>query len=164
MHLKGVVFPRRIESYQPQVLTVEEFDTLKALTSRLLPHPLNEVPVWFAAMFDHFLHESKRKPWRLSDLPPNIQSIRAGLQLLNFDALKWHNRSFPSLAAQQQEALLYAIQKEGDVHWPQFPAGKWYQEIVTITMELFLSVPKRFLKAAYKALPQQVSNQTQVLG
>jgi hypothetical protein len=134
VHLKIVTFARRIEKYQPREMTVEEFDTLSALTRRLFPSQ------HIAALFDTFLHESKRS----FDLPLDIPKIRAGLQLLNFDALRLCNKPFAKLSAYLQEALLAAIQSERDAHWPQLPAGKWFEDISRIASELFHSAPELF--------------------
>jgi len=134
VHLKNVASARKIEKYQPLEMTVEEFETLTALTGRLFSSPR------VAVLFDTFLHESRR--W--SRLPLDIPSIRAGLQLLNFDALRLCNKPFASLSVYLQEALLLIVQSESDGHWPQLPAGKWYQEISRIASELFQSTPELF--------------------
>jgi len=115
-------------------MTVEEFETLMALTSRLFAsHRI-------AAMIDTFLHESRKS----LQLPLDIKYIRAGLQLLNFDALRLCNKPFAKLSIYLQEALLHMIQSERDAHWPQLPAGKWYEEISRIASELFQLAPEVF--------------------
>jgi hypothetical protein len=134
VHLKIVTFARRIENYQPREMTIEEFETLTALTSRLFAS--NRI----AALFDTFLHESKRS----LQTPLDIKSIRAGLQLLNFDALRLCNRPFSKLSIYLQEALLAIIQSERDAHWPQLPAGIWYAEISRLAAELFQLAPELF--------------------
>jgi len=135
VHLKDVASARKIEKYQPREMTVEEFATLTALTGRLFPSRR------IAALFDTFLHESRRS----LQLPLDIKSIRSCLQLLNFDALRLCNKPFAKLSIYLQEALLVIIQSERDAHWPQLPAGKWYQEISRITSELFQARPELFV-------------------
>jgi hypothetical protein len=145
--LEAVAFVRRIENYQPREMTVEEFETLTALTACLLPSSRSGRPDSIAAFFDRFLHQSRREHWTLSELPPNVQNIRAGLQLLNHDALVTCDRPFSSLSIYQREALLETVRTEGDAHWPQVAAGRWYDEILSITAGLFESSPEIFAEA-----------------
>lgn len=132
MHLNIVTFARRNEKYQPREMTAEEFETLTALTTRLFAS--NRI----AELFDTFLHESRTS----LQLPLDIKHIRAGLQLLNFDALRLCNKPFSRLSIYLQEALLLMIQSESDSHWPQLPAGQWYEQISRIASELFQLAPE----------------------
>jgi hypothetical protein len=152
------------EDYKPQELTLEEFHTLTALASCLLPKRASGLAFWLSARFDSFLHQCRKEHWRLSELPPDIKAIRAGLQLLNFDALKLKGCPFPSLGISQREAILKAIRREGNAHWPQFPAGKWFEDVVSISAELIMSLPGRFIKAAYRVIPEKASQQSEAMG
>lgn len=140
-------FLEKIESYQPREMTLEEFETLSALTACLLPGARSGRPDAVAAFFDRFLHDARREHWTLSDLPPNVQNIRAGLQLLNYDALTSFDRPFGALSIYQREALLVILQTEGDAHWTQLAAGTWYADILTITTGLLNAAPEIFADA-----------------
>jgi len=139
VHPKWVTFARRIEKYQPREMTVEEFETLTALTGRLFSSHKGKLTA-LAALFDTFLHDSRRS----LQLPLDIKNIRSGLQLLNFDALRLWNQPFAKLSVYLQEALILIIRSECDSHWPQLPAGQWYEEILRIISELFKSAPDLF--------------------
>ncbi len=136
---------REISKYLPLVITLEEFETLTALTDCLLPERARHRSTSFAALFDHALHQAKRGHWKSTELPPDSRAIRHGLQLLNDDALRFYGGPFSALSVNDQEAVLAKLQTDGDLHWPQFPAGRWYNQVLSIITDLYMSWPDSYL-------------------
>jgi hypothetical protein len=130
--------------YRSQVVSLGEFETLTGLVNCLLPRKSKELAESFASLFDFALHQSKRGPWKLAELPPDSQAIRYGLQLLNDDALRYQSRPFALLPLSDQEALLSKIQTDGNLHWANFPAGKWYAEVLCILTDLYMASDNAF--------------------
>lgn len=70
-----------------------------------------------------------------TSMPRNALFLRSGLQLLNWDALRFYSSFYFELNEVQQDFLLRAIQVAGDEHWPQVAAAEWLAEIDALMAE-----------------------------
>ena len=68
-------------------------------------------------------------------MPRNASLLRAGLQLLNWDALRFYSTFYFELNESTQDFLVRAIRVAGNEHWPQLPAAEWIAEMDAVVAE-----------------------------
>lgn len=98
------------------VFTDDEWATLKAVCARLLPQPPERTsPVPVAALIDRKMQGSG-DGYRDARLPPMREAWRLGLSAIEAEAAARHARPFHQLSADEQDALLTAVQNGYAAH------------------------------------------------
>lgn len=96
-------------------LSLQQQATLRALLDRIVP-PDDEPGAWDAGVGDYLARQFE------ADLSEQVEHYRAGLDALSAEALARHGMAFETLAAEQQDALLRAIEAGDTVTaWPLSP-------------------------------------------
>jgi hypothetical protein len=95
---------------EPRFLSADEFQTLDAICTRIVPQPATRPPIPVAALVDQKLFEDKRDGYRDSRLPPLREAWQLGLRALDAEARERQGGAFHTLSAGEQDALLRAAQ------------------------------------------------------
>jgi hypothetical protein len=99
-----------------EFLNDDEFLTLQAVCSRIIPQPADRArPVPLAAMIDEKLAKDSRDGYRDSRLPVQREAWQRGLRALEAEARGRFGKRFNQLGATDQDALLTAVQ-QGEAH------------------------------------------------
>jgi Gluconate 2-dehydrogenase subunit 3 len=106
------VIARRLSiGSQPGFFTANEFSTVRALASRIVPQPSTPTPIPVAALVDHKLSLSQSDGYRLPGTPRDGDAWRLGLKALDAEADMAFGAPFRELAAADQDLLLDRMQK-----------------------------------------------------
>jgi hypothetical protein len=109
--------------------TEDEWLTLKAVCSRIVPQPgrrRRQAPL--AAMIDRKLQEGAGDGYRDARLPPAGEAWRRGLRALDAEASARHGCVFHLLLDVERDALLAAVQ-QGEAHdpaWGDMPPALFF--------------------------------------
>jgi hypothetical protein len=127
------------EGAPPRFLDGAAFATLRAACARLLAIGDGEEPsaAWVAAAIDHRLARGASDGWRYDALPPDGDAYRRALAGLDALAMAEHDRPFPALDGDAQDALLARMQR-GDVHgeaWHRLDARRCFEELLAECVE-----------------------------
>lgn len=115
-----LVIDRRLAmSREPRFFNAEEWQTLNAISDRIVPQPAHRPPVPVAAMIDEKMTANRTDGYRDARLPPMQQAWRRGLAALDDAALTRHGARFFALSAAQQDALL------GDAEQGELAGPAW---------------------------------------
>jgi gluconate 2-dehydrogenase subunit 3-like protein len=118
---------------EPQFFTEDEWLTLRAVCSRIVPQPPGrERPIPVAAMIDRKLHQGKDDGYRLAEMPPMQQAWRQGLAALDEEAKLRFGACFHELLPGRQDSVLSLVQ-QGEVRakgWRRLPAQKFFMKRV----------------------------------
>jgi hypothetical protein len=108
--------------------TESEWQVLEAVCARLLPQPDRAEPIPIVPWIAEKLHNNWRDGFRYDDMPPAREAWRLGLAGLNQESLTRFGVDFPRLIADEQDAILRAVQS-GDVEspaWTNLPASRFF--------------------------------------
>jgi len=113
---------------EPRFFNNLEWEILNAACARILPQPEDRAPVPLAAMVDAKVFSRQGDGYRDVRLPPLPQAWRCGLAAMDAEAQRRHHRSFVLLTADQQDALLHAMQRGElkDPTWGDMPAAVFF--------------------------------------
>ena len=118
---------------EPQFFTEDEWLTLRAVCSRIVPQPPGrERPIPVAAMIDRKMHQGKDDGYRLAEMPPMQQAWRQGLAALDEEAKLRFGARFHELPPGRQDSVLSLVQ-QGEVRvkgWRGLPAQKFFMKRV----------------------------------
>ncbi len=99
-------------AYEPEVFTLEELFTQRAVLGRIVPQEKGEA-IDLAARLDRQL-AGVGDGWRYAELPPDASAYRTALFTLDLEAKAAHKRPFGVLAPDEQDVLLAKASK-GDL-------------------------------------------------
>ncbi len=135
-HTHGIFTSRALAATRRKFAPVFESDrqqVLAAAAERILPGAV-------AAGFEDYLNYWMARP-PLSEAPDWKPLLNIGAVHLERIAKKQHKRSFYDCSAEQQDAILKSFQ-QGKVTAKRFKSSSFYQRLVMLTLESFLSDPK----------------------
>ncbi len=131
--LPKVGVARAAASPGPAILKPDRERALGACAERILPGAL---AAGFVPYMNYWL---ARAPYdKLPDWKP---LLRIGAVHLNRIAQQRHQRAFADCTAQQQDQILVSFQ-QGKIKAKRFQSGSFFQRMVMLTLESFLSDPK----------------------
>lgn len=108
---------------EPRFFTDAEWETLNALTDRILPQPEDRAPIPLAAMLDAKLFAGDTQGFRIDPMPYDGDAWRQGLAAFEAEAETTFGNSFHALAPAQRDELMKRAQ-DGGLHDPAWsPMG-----------------------------------------
>ena len=116
----------------PSFFSPSEWETLGAVCERIMPQPKDRAPVPLPSYVDQKMAKGELDGYRYAQLPPQGEAWQRGLQALDAEAKKIHETRFHSLAEDQQDSLLRAMQKgtlTGD-SWGGMPCEMFFEHRV----------------------------------
>lgn len=128
---------------KPRFFDAEAFDTLRAACARLIPQAGRPHPVDLAGAVDERLANGHCDGWRYSQMPPDGEAYRRGLQGLNESARVMFGMAFYELDASNQDEVLLAVQRheaQGQT-WKTLPARRFFEELLAELNECYYSDP-----------------------
>lgn len=117
---------------QPRFFSNDEWPTLNAVCSRIMPQPADRAPVPLAAYVDQKLAENKLDGYRYAQLPPQDIAWRRGLAALNAESRGAYGRPFHELPTEEQDELLRRMQR-GELKsetWEGMPCKLFFERRV----------------------------------
>jgi len=129
---RAVVDRRLHELPKRKFLTEEQWSLLEAISARLIPQPDRDEPVPIVAWIDDMLHRNHTPGYRYADMPPMREAWCKGLDLIDVESRKRHDKSFVTLAGSDQDSLLRGIQR-GDVtseEWRSLPPKRFFKSFL----------------------------------
>ena len=114
----------------PTYFSEQEWQTLNAICSRIVPQPSRRPPVPIAALVQQKLADDERDGYRQVNLPPLREAWRSGLAALDAATRTRHDAHFHTLDAAAQDQLLQAMQ-HGELdgaEWGGMPSDAFFKE------------------------------------
>ncbi|RYD53112.1 MAG: gluconate 2-dehydrogenase subunit 3 family protein [Sphingobacteriales bacterium] len=131
----------------------DAFLTLSLVCDRLLAQEEMRL-VNIAIFIDDRLFHDKGKGWRYSELPPDAELYRLGIQGIDQTALIRLGAPFRGLSTTQQDEVLHRIQAgnpEGEI-WKTLSAKRFFEELLTEATEIFVSHPRVQMQMGYTGM------------
>jgi Gluconate 2-dehydrogenase subunit 3 len=130
---RAVVDKRLHQVPDRRFLTETEWEILKAICDRLIPQPDRPAhPVPIVPFIDEKLFNNQGNGYRYQGMPPLREAWRRGVQAIDDEARARWGGGFRELAANQQDAVLRAIQ-HGDTRsaaWQGLPPKRFFLNIL----------------------------------
>jgi hypothetical protein len=101
----------------PRFFTAEEFRTVSAIATRIVPQPACRPPIPVAALIDDKLHRGGSDGYRLTGTPREGEAWRVGLGALDAESEAAYGERFHSLTEGLQDTLLMRMQR-GELNAP----------------------------------------------
>jgi hypothetical protein len=95
---------------QPRFFSSEEFQTVTAIASRIVPQPAARAPIPVASLVDDRLAGGASDGYRLAGMPRDGDAWRLGLKALDVEAKAAYDQPFHALAEGLQDTLLGRMQ------------------------------------------------------
>jgi hypothetical protein len=120
--------------------TESEWAILEAICGRLVPQPDRpDAPIPIVPFIDEKLFKNQGNGYRFEDMPPMREAWRRGIRAIDEEARARWGAGFRELPANQQDAVLRAIQ-HGDTlsaAWQDLPPKRFFRstllrEVVTV--------------------------------
>jgi hypothetical protein len=129
---RAVIDERLATANTPQFLNTDAWQTLLAVCDRIVPQPVGRAAVPVAALVDGKLASDERDGYRDASMPPWREAWQRGLSALDAESQARHGHRFHALDAEQQDALLQAMQEGllNDEAWQGMPAKVFFSERV----------------------------------
>ena len=127
----------------PRFFADSDFYTLCAVLERLFAHPTAPTAREMATVIDSRLASGKSDGWRYDTLPPDTEAARLGLQGMDQSAQATYQAEFVSLDAEQQDAVLKAVQvgnAPGEI-WQTLPGNHYFEDLLAEAAECYYSHP-----------------------
>jgi len=141
--LKAVEMP-------PRFFDEREFEILKAVCETLAPSKI--VPRWFAANeIDKRLAENSGNGWRYDSMPPDGESYKTGLRLLNETAQEIFQKDYAALEIKKRKDILKRFESGKAELKGQtgFTPARFLEELFTEFAEIFYSHPLALEEIGY---------------
>jgi Gluconate 2-dehydrogenase subunit 3 len=130
---RAVVQKRLHQIPNRRFLTEAEWDVLSAICDRLMPQPDRvDSPVPLVPFIDEKLFKNQGNGYRFAGMPPMREAWRRALQAIDDEARARWGGGFRELPANQQDAVLRAIQ-HGDVRsaaWEGLPPRRFFRSVL----------------------------------
>lgn len=114
---REVVARRLALGSEPKFFTAEEFQTVAALSARIVPQSPSRAAIPVASLVDEKLHHGKHDGYRHAGMPREEEAWRQELKALDSEADLAFGIRFSDLTAEKQDLLLARMQK-GELHAP----------------------------------------------
>jgi hypothetical protein len=123
------VIARRLGDPPPRRFFSErDWETLEAVSARLIPQPERSNPIPIVPWIDEKLHRNWGDGFRYVDMPPFREAWRLGLEGIREESQRRFGADFTTLAAEEQDTVLRGIQAgavETDA-WKRLPAQRFF--------------------------------------
>lgn len=128
---------------QPTFFTTDEFALLTCVVDRLIPQDNPAGRIDIAGSIDDRLTSKKSDGWRYDAMPNDQDAYRLGLRGTDESAVALYGAPFCDLTAEQQDAVLTAIQAgtPPGATWQQVPAGRFFEETLAEVVQNYYSHP-----------------------
>jgi hypothetical protein len=111
----------------------EEWETLEAICSRIIPQPeRQDSPVPIAPFIDSKMFENQQDGYQFADMPSMREAWKLGLKAIDEESLNRFGALFRKLSAENQDDILRSVQ-EGKVEsaiWRQLPPARFFSSRV----------------------------------
>ena len=127
----------------PRAFDPHAFAVVRAACDRLVPQPERAQPIDIATEFDRRLADGPGDGWRYAHMPPDPDMHRAGVVGLDHAAMASYRRGFVELAADEQDAVLDAVQRgqaPGEV-WATMDATRYFEELLLMAVDIYYAHP-----------------------
>lgn len=134
----------------PRFFDEREFEVLKAVCEMLAPTEI--VPRWFAAgEIDKRLAENSGNGWRYDSMPPDGDSYKTGLRLLNETARENFQKDYAALEIEKRKDILKRFEsgKAELKGQSNFTLARFLEELFTEYAEIFYSYPLALEEIGY---------------
>ncbi|MBA3438546.1 MAG: gluconate 2-dehydrogenase subunit 3 family protein [Pyrinomonadaceae bacterium] len=127
----------------PRFFDAQEFTTLRAACSRLIPQPDREHPIDVAVCIDKRLAEGTGNGWRYDSMPSDEEAYRRGLRGLDETAQAMFEAAFHQLGDAHRDEVLYTVKlgKPPGETWQTMPATCFFEELLAEVTEAYYSHP-----------------------
>ncbi len=147
------VVDRRVQEVpERRSLAEEEWETLEAVTDRLIPQPDRpEEPVAIVPWIDRKLDQNKGRGYRYEDMPPMREAWRLGLSGIEEESVQRFGVRFTELFPEQQDEVLRGIQ-QGEVEgalWEMLPARRFFKDMLETVAGIYYSHPAAWSEIGY---------------
>jgi hypothetical protein len=127
------VIAHRLDGVPPRRFFDEaEWATLVALCERVVPQPERKKSVPIAPWIDAALHDKRGSGTRYEDMPEDHKAWKQALAALDAEARERHGAIFATLAADEQDAILKAVDA-GEVRaegaWSGLPPQRFFRHL-----------------------------------
>ncbi|MDR6183289.1 gluconate 2-dehydrogenase subunit 3 family protein [Asaia bogorensis] len=131
-------------NYVPRHLSASAYETLVALTARVLPQQsvLSDASINLAARIDTRLG-TPGDGWRFATLPPDQEAYEQALSGLDVHARSSKGKAFAALGAAEQDQVIHAM-AEGALDTAQLDATQmraWFADLRADCVQIFISHP-----------------------
>ena len=112
--------------------TADEWQTLEAICSRIIPQPDRAEPVPIVPWIDDKLHRNQGDGFRYEDMPPMRDAWRLGLEAVDEESRARFGGAFLDVLEAEQDAVLRAIHA-GDVraaNWSRLPPQRFFSMVL----------------------------------
>jgi hypothetical protein len=134
---RGVVGKRLAQVPERRFFSEDEWHLLHAICERIIPQPDRPVdPVPIVPWIDDKLHQNRGDGYRYEDMPPMREAWHLGLDGIEREAQRRHGARFTALPADEQDALLSAVQ-HGEVAggpWDRLPPKRFFKDTLLNTV------------------------------
>jgi hypothetical protein len=112
--------------------SISEWQTLEAISARLVPQPERSNPIPIVPWIDEKLHYDRRDGFRYDDMPRLREAWRLGLEGIDEEARRRFGADFRTLSGADQDAVLKAIQNGhvGTGVWGRLPAQRFFTTVL----------------------------------
>jgi hypothetical protein len=142
---RAVIARRLREVPERRFLSLEEWELLEAVVSRLLPQPDRpDAPVPIVPWIDRMLDRNEGDGYRLPDTPPMREVWRLGLRGIDEESASHYSRRFVELPPDAQDEVLGCIQRgevRSDVWTHLLPERFFTGGLLTTTVGIYYSHP-----------------------
>jgi hypothetical protein len=127
------VLRKRLTDIPPRRFFTEiEWQTVEAVSARLIPQPDRLQPIPIVPWIDEKLHHDRRDGFRYEDMPPLREAWRLGLQGIDGESQRRFGNAFTGLSETSQDVVLRAVQS-GDVQgglWMRLPPQRFFSTVL----------------------------------
>jgi hypothetical protein len=129
------VLRKRLTDIPPRRFFTEiEWQTMEAVSARLIPQADRSDPIPIVPWIDEKLHHDIRDGFRYEDMPPLREAWRLGLQGIDAESRRRFGIAFTALSETLQEVVLRAVQS-GDVDvedepWTRLPPRRFFSTVL----------------------------------
>jgi hypothetical protein len=129
---REVIRKRLTEVPARRFFSISEWQTLEAVSARLVPQPERSNPIPIVPWIDEKLHYDRRDGFRYDDMPPLREAWRLGLEGIDEEARRRFGADFRTLCGPDQDEVLKAIQAGhvGTGIWGRLPAPRFFTTVL----------------------------------
>ncbi len=141
-------------AYRPTAMPSDCFDTLRALTGRILPQSGAAI-IDIAQRLDAMLADGAGDGWRFADLPMDRDAYTLGLAALDAWSRMAHDASFASLPNQAQDAMLVALaasRAPADGKLSPAQLARWFEDVRSDATRVYVAHPATMARIGYSGI------------
>lgn len=151
-HTQTIVSSRLQANTSLQILTPEEAETLRQISSILVSDSTAEVLDFVIEHVDRTLYKSPGEGQRKKGVPEASELVRSGLQAIDAGARELYGSSFQELDAASQKQYLQSVSEStaepADI-WSAIPQEPLFAKLLQLTVESYCSHPRIWSEIGY---------------